>query len=504
MEQSIIDERDRANNANKAKSEFLANMSHEIRTPMNAILGFSEALYHKLDSVQHRKMVKSVLNSGNLLLSLLNDILDLSKIESGKLEIVHQPIDLKHILQEIKLLFNAKAQNKGIEMSINASDDFPQLLMLDEIRIKQVIFNLVGNAIKFTGKGFIKLNVSFKFHSSESGELQIEVEDTGIGIPESQFDLIFEAFRQQSGQSNRLYGGIGLGLAISRRLVEKMNGRITVKSKEGVGSVFRIVLPQVNVSNSEYKKKDDFNEIQDITFEKASILIIDDVASNIELVETLMSSTGLEIVSAETGEIALDILNRNIPDLILMDIRMPGLDGYEIARAIKRNPAISHIPIIAFTASILNSENIDNSENFDAVLMKPVNRSDLFTKLSEFLKHKVTLSDNLPEQREVLDFNSLPDNVKSNLTLIMEILETKMVPKFNSIKDQLVLFRIEEFAQELKTIATQYNFNYLNVYADKILRDLEIVDLDSLKETLSIFPRIMAEISSVHYGQGDK
>jgi PAS domain S-box-containing protein len=504
MEQSIIDERDRANNANKAKSEFLANMSHEIRTPMNAILGFSEALYHKLDSVQHRKMVKSVLSSGNLLLSLLNDILDLSKIEAGKLEISKQPIDLNYILQEIKLLFDAKVQKKGIDMIINISDDFPRYIMLDEIRIKQVIFNLVGNAIKFTHSGYVKLNVYFSFQSDDSGGLQIEVEDTGIGIPESQWDVIFEAFGQQSGQSNRMYGGVGLGLAISKRLVEKMNGYINVTSKVGVGSLFKIVIPQVTINHDESRRKEEYAEIGDITFEKASILIIDDVVSNIEMVETLLSATELEVVSAETGEIALEILNETTPDLILMDIRMPGLDGFEIARIIKINPVLAHIPIIAFTASVFSSDKIENSEYFDEVLMKPVNRSDLYNKLAKFLNHKITMMNNISDKQELPDYNTLPDNVKSNLSVLRELLETKMMPKFNSIKGQLVLFRIEEFANELKEIADKFNFTYLGDYAGKILKDLEIVDLDSLKETLKVFPRIMAQIILIENSYGNE
>ena len=196
MEQSIIDERDRANNANRAKSEFLANMSHEIRTPMNAIIGFSEALYNKLESTQHKKMLKSVLSSGNLLLSLLNDILDLSKIEAGKMEITAQPIDLQNILQEIKLLFHEKSNKKGIEVNIFIPDNFPGILILDEIRVKQVIFNLVGNAIKFTEKGYVNISVDFINSNGDKGDLILIVEDTGIGIDESQIDLIFEAFVQ--------------------------------------------------------------------------------------------------------------------------------------------------------------------------------------------------------------------------------------------------------------------------------------------------------------------
>jgi signal transduction histidine kinase/FixJ family two-component response regulator len=496
MEQSIIEERDKANDANRAKSEFLANMSHEIRTPMNAILGFSEALYHKLDSPQHRKMVKSVLSSGNLLLSLLNDILDLSKIEAGKLEITLHPIDLNYIFQEIRLLFNARANKKGIELSVLTGDDLPALLMLDEIRIKQVIFNLVGNAIKFTHTGFVRINVSFNLQSEEDGDLKIEVKDTGIGIPESQQKVIFEAFGQQSGQSNRTYGGVGLGLAISKRLVEKMNGTISVSSKAGEGSVFTVIIPGVAISKIEFHKNDKVDENLNISFEKASVLIVDDVSSNIEMVETMLSSTGLDVSSAENGEIALEILDHITPDIILMDIRMPGLDGFEVAGRIKSDASLKHIPILAFTASVFSTEKIVSSGNFDGVLLKPVNQSQLFNQLARFLKHRINETINISTEPDIPDIHSLSEAILKNLPQIREAFDSAIVPKFNSIKGQFVLFKIEEFAVDLKQLAIKYDIKFLGNYADKILNDLEIVDLDSLKETLDNFPRIISSVLS--------
>ncbi|MBK9392343.1 MAG: hybrid sensor histidine kinase/response regulator, partial [Bacteroidetes bacterium] len=252
MEQSIINERDKANEANRAKSEFLANMSHEIRTPMNAILGFTEALYYKLDSDQHRKMLQSVMSSGNLLLSLLNDILDLSKIEAGKLEIHPYPVDVTGTLNDIELLFKNKAAQKGIEIKVIKANNFPKAIMLDEIRIKQVLFNLVGNAVKFTNRGYVNIRVNFDYRpdNNNRGDLLIEVEDTGIGIPESQQLMIFDAFKQASGQANRTYEGVGLGLSISKRLVEKMKGTISVSSSVGKGSVFTVFIPGVEVPDS--------------------------------------------------------------------------------------------------------------------------------------------------------------------------------------------------------------------------------------------------------------
>ena len=497
IEQSTLDERDRANEANKAKSEFLANMSHEIRTPMNAILGFSEALYQKLDSETHRKLLKSVLNSGNLLLSLLNDILDLSKIESGNLEIRPQPTDLNNILQEIRMLYFDKAQKKGVEIRSTVSDNFPGILILDEIRVKQVIFNLLGNAVKFTHKGSISLNLKFDIITETSGNVTIEVADTGIGIHSSQQEYIFEAFRQHSGQSNRKYEGIGLGLAISRRLVERMNGNISVSSKLGEGSVFTVHLPDLAMGSVEYPKKSIPDIIQNIQFEKSSILVIDDVSSNIETLETLLSSTKLNIIPAESGEIAFEILNHILPDLILLDLRMPGTDGYSIAKKIRSNSAYSQIPIIAFTAAAFNSEKIESSGYFDSAIFKPVNKSELVSELSKFLKHSIYLDRTVLSDDLITNaLDNLPEEVQFALPQIRDILKNQLLPQWEKIKDQLVLFRIEEFANDLFELSMRFNFVFLTNYANKIISQLEIIDLEAINKSLNDFPQILDKIDN--------
>jgi len=244
-EAALIRAKQQAEHANRAKSEFLANMSHEIRTPMNAILGFTEALSHRLENPAHKKMIESVSSSGKLLMSLLNDILDLSKIEAGQLVIRPQFISLATIAGDIRTLFEDAAAKKGLRLEVRLSEDFPDTLMLDEMRIRQVFFNLVGNAVKFTHKGSIRLVIDYRPDSLQTGELLIRVEDTGIGIAPDQLSRIFDAFNQQEGQLTREYGGSGLGLSISRRLIEKMHGELTVESEPGKGSVFRVRIPQV-------------------------------------------------------------------------------------------------------------------------------------------------------------------------------------------------------------------------------------------------------------------
>jgi signal transduction histidine kinase len=248
MEASLRQERDRANEANRAKNLFLASISHEIRSPMHAVLGFSEALLHELPDGEQRKMAQSIITSGNLLLSLLNDILDLSKIEAGRMEIVPGPVQLKQLLEEILTVFGLHADKKGIALHLTVDNALPEVLLVDAVRIKQVVFNLLGNAIKFTRKGDVRMTVSYTNTRqgnmpADPATLTFEVSDTGIGIPLEEQKRIFEPFIQATGVANGGYGGTGLGLSICKRLVEQMHGSLVVKSRLGKGSLFTATIP---------------------------------------------------------------------------------------------------------------------------------------------------------------------------------------------------------------------------------------------------------------------
>ena len=240
-----------ADKANEAKSDFLANMSHEIRTPLNAIIGLSEVLQNKIQDEKQQNYLKTIHIAGNSLLMIINDILDLSKIEAGMMEILYKPIKSKQIFKEIEAIFIENIHRKGIDFIIDIEDDLPELILFDEVRMRQILLNLVGNAVKFTDKGYVKLSLKAKpsLHNSDFVDLHLSVEDTGIGIPPLQWERIFEAFTQISGQSIKKYGGTGLGLSITKKLVEMMNGQITIESTVGKGSIFHVKFPYVKIAD---------------------------------------------------------------------------------------------------------------------------------------------------------------------------------------------------------------------------------------------------------------
>ena len=491
LENSLVNEREKALASSKAKSEFLANMSHEIRTPMNAILGFSEVLYHKLDDAQHKKMIKSVLKSGNLLMSLLNDILDLSKIESEKIDLSPQAVETVNVIDEIKILFQETTEKKGVNISIDVCENFPNALMLDEIRFKQIIFNLVGNAVKFTHKGYIKIRLCFDHVDDKQGVFTVKVTDTGIGIAADKQEAIFEAFRQQSGESTRQYEGAGLGLAISKKLAEKMNGSLSVESKEGAGSTFTLEIK--NVATCDYavktREKFDFDDI--VIFDADTILVVDDVISNIESVESMLMDTGLKTISADSGGMALEILKHTKPALVLLDVRMPGIDGYEVVRKIKNNRELAHVPVIAYTASVSSQENREKAKYFDGFLYKPVNRSELLTELIKYLPHKRIRKDNEglldPKGQLLAGVAKIPLEAGS-------LLEQQFLPQWHEVIDGMVLFKVEEFANRLLAFARKHDFDYLENYAKQALAYVNDIKIDDLRVHLDKFPKIIEAI----------
>src|SRR6056297_160622 len=284
----LMEAKQMAENANRAKSEFLANMSHEIRTPMNAIIGFSELLENKCNDSKTMQYLEGIKNAGKNLLNLINDILDLSKIEAGKLDIQPVQTNINMILEEILQIFTFKAKKKGIRLLSEHCPNIPEIVLIDELRVRQILLNLFGNAVKFTDKGYVKICTKTLQRDEEKKTVDfvITVEDTGIGISEKNIEKIFESFTQQDGQNTRKYGGTGLGLTISKKLAGMMNGDILVESKLGEGSRFTLNLKGIPYAEETVIRQDEQPiDAESYQFKKAKILVVEDIPSNVEIVK---------------------------------------------------------------------------------------------------------------------------------------------------------------------------------------------------------------------------
>jgi len=443
--------KEEAEAANRSKSEFLANMSHEIRTPMNAILGFTELLDDQVKEKRLKAYIKTIQSAGNTLLLLINDILDLSKIEANKLKLQKNPTDLYELCNEVGSVFAMSMRNKGLELYVSIDEKIPRSILIDGVRLRQVLFNLIGNAVKFTDKGYIKLKVKALeiYDHNSKVDLLISVEDSGIGIKENELERIFEVFEQREGQDNKKYGGTGLGLAISKRLTEMMGGEIFVKSKEGIGSEFIVKLYSVDISSMEaensqlaQQRKKEHN----IEFKEARVLVVDDIEDNRELIVNNFLDTKITVDTAQNGQEALNLFRQNAYDLVIMDIRMPVMDGYEAAKEMKK---MAKTPIIALTASVMQGEFQDKKlELFDGYLRKPVLKRDLFKEMSKFLAHT---KDEVDYHEREYNLGKLCIEDESLIKVLREELGelSQKALKSHSLGDiKLFLTQLEHFVQE--------------------------------------------------------
>ncbi len=395
MTVGLLRAKDAAEAASRAKSEFLANMSHEIRTPMNAIVGFADLLNGFDLNAAAQEYIRAIRINSASLLRLIDDILDLARIETGKMELIHEPVDLREIFKEIEQIYGGKAEEKGIRLEISVDENIPARLMMDAVRVRQILVNLVGNGVKFTEAGTVRISAQ---NVTEAGrdentpervDLKLLVQDTGIGISQSSIGSIFDIFQQIDGSSTRRYEGIGLGLAIVKRLTELMNGKVVLLSQEGEGTTFEILLPKIAADDPSKPQLLRYSSDEMAIPPQTRILIVDDIDFNRKLLIALLKDQTSHFMEAENGREALDLSRQQQPDIILMDIRMPVMDGYEAAEQFKADSLLRTIPLIAVSASAMKSdrERIEKA-GFDAYLPKPLQRTLVIRKVVELLERK--------------------------------------------------------------------------------------------------------------------
>jgi CheY-like chemotaxis protein len=497
----LLEEKLHAEQSVREKSAFLANMSHEIRSPMNAILGFSELLEPDGLTPKQAQYVRAIRDSGAALLHLINDILDLSKLEAGKLELHPDPTDMRDSCGFLRTVFGQQAVTKSLQLQFELSPSLPRALMLDRLRLRQVLVNLLSNAIKFTERGHIKTRVSWEGQADgRSGTLLIDVEDTGIGIPAADLEEVFKPFVQAEARQTAEKEGTGIGLTIVKRLTELMGGSLTVESKVGEGTTFHLRFANVPVSgrlpvgdHADPGGAVDFND-----FAPATLLVVDDNQANRTLMAGIFEKTHHEVLFANNGQEALACLEKAKPDVVLLDIRMPVMDGRTALEEIRKQASLVSLPVIAVTASSKAGEEMALQRQFSGYIRKPFSRQTLFAALAQFLQ-RAEPGSGLEGQNLDLTLKSIsvptPDQAAQWQELALE-LRRREAAEWPKLRDSLAVNETRAFAHNLFTLGKAAQCGPLATYAAALTTFADAYAIGQMEGHLAAFPKLVESIEA--------
>lgn len=456
-----------AENAVKAKQQFLSNMSHEIRTPMNAILGFTKVVLKTSLSPRQREYLDAIKMSGDALIVLINDILDLAKVDAGKMTFENAPFKLSESVASMLHLFKLKIEEKNLRLIRIYDERIPSILMGDAVRLHQVLLNLLSNAVKFTSEGQITMSVQLLAEDSEKVTLEFAITDTGIGIPEDMTASIFENFQQATSGTSRLYGGTGLGLAIVKQLIEGQGGTIGVSSVPDQGSRFSFTLG-FHKTNIQIESVQESREPEQIPH-AVSVLVVEDIPLNQLLMQTLLDEFGFGCEIAGNGKIAVEMLQRKTYDIILMDLQMPEMNGFQATEYIRNTLKLS-TPIIALTADVTSADLTRCTEvGMNDYIAKPVNDRQLHSKISAAVRVSAC------HPSDTSSATATPSPRLTNMKYLME--RTRTRPELMIKMLHLFMEQTPVLVQLIKRSMQDQNWTALQATAHRMIPSFSIVGM---------------------------
>ena len=492
----------RAENASQAKSRFLANMSHEIRTPLTAIMGNTELLLPLAGNLKKRHHLEIIKSSCKTLKEFINDTLYMSRLEAQKIELKIEPVNLKAIFNEMYYNFYYQADQKNLKYLQEFDKNIPLYLNMDKIRLKQVLINLIQNAIKFTDTGYVKITAKVNRITPDGRQLDlvIAVEDTGVGISKENQGLLFKPYERLDGENKKLKEGSGLGLSISKAIINLMGGKISIESTVGKGSTFTCFIFGIKIpkEQSPLKESEEFED-SSIVFDGQTILVVDDEYNIRQIVKGFLANKNLRILEAENGKEALQIAREQKPNLILMDLAMPVMDGIQATKEMRADDQLKGSIILAFTASKTDTLDKEKYGNlFDRYLLKPLTKAQLFFELMQFLKYK-----RLPEEKK--DHSDIPNLYLPSIHIIVN---KKLVPEIiGQLEEFLPLWEIsihsnnfndyKYFGSKMNELGMKYSIDALSNYGDQIKK---FADMSRIKETkiiLNSYKKIIDQLKQI-------